>query len=66
MTDNRLPETNESAHPPELEELTHVMIPTESGPPHCTVVPRECEKEELATRWITAAGDSYVSLEEMQ
>ena len=47
-------------------ELEHVTITCADGPDECAIFPRETPDDELLGSWITAQGESFVSLEAMR
>lgn len=44
-------------------ELEHTLVERDDGRTECTVFPRDCDDEEIVTRWITAHEGSFVSLD---
>ncbi|WP_449405042.1 DUF7511 domain-containing protein [Halegenticoccus soli] len=48
------------------DQYEHITIRNEDSMVECTILPCNCSSAELVTHWLTASGDSFVSLQEMQ
>lgn len=54
------------AGPAQFGELEHITVVGDGRRSTCTMFPRGCSDEELATRWITAEGESFVALDQIE
>lgn len=46
--------------------LEHVTVEYEDAPDACTMYPRTCSEDDLATHWITAEEGAFVDLTTMR
>lgn len=46
------------------EGYEHVVTETDEDRLECTIFPRDCDGDEFLTRWVSAHGDSFTSLED--
>lgn len=44
----------------------HVLVDTDRGVSECTIFPRGCDDHAIRTHWLTASGESFVSLENVR
>ena len=47
-------------------DYEHITVENGDSRVECTIFPRDCDEAEIVTHWITAGGDSFVSLREMR
>ncbi|MCW8173107.1 DUF7511 domain-containing protein [Natrialba swarupiae] len=46
--------------------LDHVVVENDDAPNECAIFPKAASEDRLLTNWLTAHGDSFVSLESMR
>ena len=44
----------------------HAVVDTDRGVAECTIFPRGCDDHAIRTHWLTASGESFVSLEDVR
>ncbi|MEY7850593.1 hypothetical protein AB7C87_15505 [Natrarchaeobius sp. A-rgal3] len=48
------------------EALDHVVVENDDAANECAIFPQGASEDRLLTNWLTAHGDSFVSLESMR